>query len=103
MTTYLVRLIGEDIQQPDVGLVVANTLEDLYWTLDQVTDPLYYQFCVAENGDGFTIPVKYEDEKYDWVEEKAGDISEAFISESAMSQQNRKWKRFVDRHTAELI
>lgn len=104
MKAYLVRLPAEDGEQvEEVGLVVAQSLKDLFGILDEFTSPYIYQFSVAKAGDAVLCSTQmhkcveegFEDDGNDGyltVDTHRGDTQ--LLSEEVTYETQRKWRQF---------
>jgi hypothetical protein len=101
-TTYIVRLKDEDQL---VAVLVVNSLHDLFWSIDEVTDPWSCEYKLLNGGgvcwSSANTGVVYEqheidsDEPDDDGKEKIN-LDGAKLTDYAYMQyeDNRKWKSF---------
>ena len=89
MKAWLVKMSGPT---RDIGIVVATDLEDLFWTIDEFSDPYIYEFCSARPGDavfhGYT-------EEEDGIVECSDDERCDYLSAQVCDSNRRRWHRFA--------
>jgi hypothetical protein len=92
MSAYIVRLIDTDEL---VGLLITDTVKDLFWAVDEVTDPNSCEFKRIKFGGILwhvgTGQVYEEDDS-----EEPAPLDGASFSEYTMAayEDGRRWKQF---------
>lgn len=97
MAAYLFRRIRDNASDApsEIGIAVADSLGELFWTLDEFGNPHDFEYCEAIPGDALHAWQVPDEQEEDCFASVCGpEYVWPTMSETAMFQDERGWRVF---------